>query len=67
MAQHPNIDRVNELLKNPEFNLPQFRQRVDASGNNLKFVRKVIMNHPKACPEIKGLLSMKDKELLKVA
>lgn len=67
MATHPNIDRVNELLKNPELNLPIFRQRIDASGHNVKFVRKVVTSHPKAPEELKTLLAMKDKDLMKVA
>lgn len=67
MAQHPNIERVNELLKNPELELPTFRQRIDASGHNVKFIRKVIAKHPKAPEELKTLLAMNDKELMKVA
>lgn len=64
---HPNLNRLNELLKDPKFELPVHRQRVDASGHNLKFVRKVIPAHPKACDEIKTLLAMKDKELMCVS
>lgn len=67
MAHHPNIERVNELLKNPELDLPAFRQRIDASGHNLKFIRKVIPKNAKAPEELKTLLAMNDKELMKVA
>lgn len=61
---HPNLDRLNELLKNPAFDLPPHRQRVDASGHNLKFIRKVIPNHPAANDEVKSLVAMKDKDLM---
>lgn len=66
MALHPNLDRLNELLKNADLNLPLHRQRADASGHNLKFLRKVIPAHPAANDEIKNLLTMKDKELMAV-
>lgn len=64
---HNNLNRLNELLKNPDYALPVHRQRVDASGHNLKFIRKVIPKHPKACDEIKSLLTMKDKDLMAVS
>lgn len=66
MALHPNLDRLNELLKNAALNLPTHRQRADASGHNLKFLRKVIPANAAATKEIKNLLAMKDKELMAV-
>lgn len=66
MATHPNIDRVNELLKQiPD--LPSHRQRIDASGHNLSFVRKIVPKNPNAPAELVQLLALKDKELMKKA
>lgn len=64
---HANLNRLNELLKNPAFALPLHRQRVDASGHNLKFIRKVIPKHAAACDEMRTLLAMKDKDLMAVS
>lgn len=64
---HNNLNRLNELLKNPAFELPVHRQRVDASGHNLKFIRKVIPKHSAACDEVKALLALKDKDLMAVS
>ena len=47
--------------------LPGHRQRVDASGHNVKFLRKVVPAHPKASSELKALIALNDKELMKVA
>lgn len=65
-TQHPNIDRLNELLKKHDLGLPSHRTTVNASGHNLKFLRKAIPSHPTCPQEIKDLLALSDKELMAV-
>lgn len=66
MSNHPNLARLNELLKDPALALPIHRIRVDASGHNLKFLRKAIPQNVHASPELKDLLAMNDKQLMAV-
>jgi hypothetical protein len=67
MAHHPNVERVNQILATVDLGLPNFRRRIDASGNNLKFLRKIVPANDAAPQELKYLLALKDKELMKVA
>ena len=64
---HPNIERVNQILATVELGLPSHRRRIDASGHNLQFLRKIMPKNDAAPQELKELLALKDKELMKVA
>jgi hypothetical protein len=66
MANHPNLDRLNELLKQTNLGLPAHRTSVNASGHNLKFLRKALPSNDKCPQEIKDLLAMADKDLMAV-
>lgn len=63
-SNHPNIERLNELLKQNDLGLPAHRTRVDASGHNLKFLRKALPRNPNCPEEVKTLLALSDKELM---
>jgi hypothetical protein len=67
MAQHPNIERVNQILASVELGLPAHRRRIDASGHNVPFLRKILPKNEAAPQELKDLMALKDKELMKVA
>lgn len=63
--QHPNLDRLNSLIRKSNLGLPEFRSHVDSSGRNLKWLKKVVVSNPKASNELKELLNMPQAELLR--
>jgi len=65
MAAHPNLERLNSLLRTSKLGLPEFRLQVDPSGRNLKWLRKVVPTNTNCCSELRSLLAMSPVELLR--
>lgn len=51
------LDRLNELLKNPELKIPNMYQTVKPNGQSWNWVRKNMRKSPAACAELKELLA----------
>jgi len=64
MTVYPNLDKLNALLRVERLGLPEFRSRVDSSGRNLKWLKKIVLASPHASLELKRLLSISQTELL---
>ncbi len=60
-----NLNRLNELLKNPKLGLPQFRTVVSPAFANLNWLKDKLPRNPECGEELKSLLAMSQKELLK--
>lgn len=60
-----NLNRLNELLKDPALGLPQFRTSVSPAFANLNWLKEKLPRNPACNDELKGLLSMSQAELLK--
>jgi hypothetical protein len=58
-----NLDRLNELLKDPALKLPAFRQTVHAGLSNLSWLQSKLPKNPAAGAELLALLKMPQKEL----
>jgi hypothetical protein len=64
MVIYPNLARLNTALQKARLGIPEFRSRVDPSGRNLQWLKKVVPQKPSCTPEIIELLNMEQKELL---
>jgi hypothetical protein len=58
-----NLNRLNELLMDPNLDLPYHRRRVDKSGQNLVWLNKHIQQRNAISQELKTLLSKSIFEL----
>lgn len=56
------LDRLNELLKSNELDLPDFRRHIDASFRNLQWLQKALKSNPN--PELRELLQLPQHKLL---
>lgn len=60
-----NLNRLNELLKDPSLGLPAFRTSVSPAFANLNWLKGKLPDNPACSDELKGLLAMSQTELLK--
>lgn len=64
MSSHPNLDRLNTLLRQTRLGLPPFRAQVDPSGRNLKWLKKVVPGNEACTTELREMLEMPLVQLL---
>lgn len=60
-----NLDRLNELLAKRSLDIPAFRRHVGPSLNNLKWLKSVLLERDDLDKELRALLIMDQKELVK--
>lgn len=60
-----NLDKLNELLRNPAIHVPEHSRKVHDTGKNQQWLHKNLSKNPNIDPEIKRLLAMTMHELHK--
>lgn len=57
------LDRLNELLADKNLDLPDFRRKVDVTGNNISWLQRNLEVRNKISPELRELVALDIKKL----